>query len=208
MALIEQVTQMKNQGMDESQISENLQQQGFAPREVQDALGQSQVKNAVMGNEPQEAQSVPQESYSPQQEQYAPQENYSQEGYAPQAGGYPEAEGYGNYPAVQTGGTDNMIEISEQVFSEKIKKVDKNIHDLVEFKTLAGTKIDLFEDRIKRIEAMIDNLQIKVLEKIGSYGKELAKTKKEVAMVEDSFGKMVNRIADKPLRKKVHKKRK
>ena len=111
MALLEQVTQMKSQGMNDNQISENLQQQGFAPREIQDALGQSQVKSAVIGGEQQEMINAPQEQQYESQENYAPQEG----GYGPQTG-YSEGGNYGNYSGAETGGTDNIIEISEQVY--------------------------------------------------------------------------------------------
>ena len=221
MAVLEQVQQMKSQGIDEGQIIGKLQQQGISSGEIQNALNQYQVKEAVSGepmdnipapeNEgnyaPQQgyqdsygAQEIPQEGYAPQQNYEQPmqqQENYTNQEYAPQQG-YQDSYG---------GGTDNTIEVAEQVFSEKIKKTSKKVNDLVEFKTLTETKINNFEDRLKRIESMIDQMQIKILEKIGNYGKDLSKAKKEISMVQDSFGKMVNKIADKAPRKKVSKKK-
>ena len=58
--------------------------------------------------------------------------------------------------------------------------------------TLTQTKIDNIADRLKRIEATIDKLQMTILEKIGSYGNNLESIKKEMAMMQDSFGKVVN----------------
>ena len=223
MALLEQVTQMKDQGLGDDQIIENLQQQGSSPQEIQDALSQSQVKSAVAGE--QQSSRTPEEysvaggqapenpgaqdyggGYAPQAQEAGgesyPQENYEQ-GYESQS---PQQEGYGGYAGAESTGTDNMIEIAEQVFSEKIKKLDKKINEFSEFKTLIKTKVDSFETRLKRIETMIDQLQIKILGKISNYGRDLEKTKKEVAMVEDSFGKMVNKIADKSEKKIIMKK--
>jgi len=131
----------------------------------------------------------PQEEYVPSP-QYVPAQEYNQ-GYAPQ-------EIYDEY-ATSTGitDTDTMIEISEQVFSEKIKKIQKQVESMNEFKTLAETKIEYISARLKRIETVLDNLQSAILEKIGSYGSGLENIKKEMSMMQDSFGKMVGSLAEK-----------
>jgi len=130
----------------------------------------------------------PQEEYVPSP-QYAPAQEYNQ-GYAPQ-------EIYDEY-ATSTGitDTDTMIEISEQVFSEKIKKIQKQVESMNEFKTLAETKIEYISSRLKRIETVLDNLQSAILEKVGTYGRGLENIKKEMSMMQDSFGKMVGSLAE------------
>jgi len=50
---------------------------------------------------------------------------------------------------------------------------------------------------LKRIETSIDRLQSAILEKVGSYGRGLDSVKKEMGMMQDSFGKMVGVLADK-----------
>lgn len=114
--------------------------------------------------------------------QYPPQE-YS-ENYAPQQQDY---ESYA--PSYDS---DIMIEIAEQVFAEKIKKIQKHVDESEEFKTLTRIKIDDIAERLKRIETTIDKLQITILEKVGSYGKNLESTKKEMEMMQDSFRKIIN----------------
>ena len=109
-----------------------------------------------------------------------------------------------------------MIEVSEQVFSEKIREIQKKVEGMNEFKTLAQTKIEDIANRLKRIETTIDKLQIAILEKIGSYGKNLDGIKKEMSMMQDSFGKVVNQAVSAhkahtthktPSRKKTSKKK-
>ena len=210
MGILEQITQMKSQGRQDSEIIRCLQEQGVAPKDIQDAMSQAQIKNAVSGNSPEGMQSsiinqqqnyeyqnfAPQEAqapeYYPQQaENYQPipQETYSQD-YYPQ-----QTENYG-YSAGATD-TSSLIEISEQVFSDKIKKVQSTLDSLNEFKTLADTKLKLIEERLKRIESTIDQLQISILDKIGSYGDNLHSIKKEMSMMQDSFGKAINPLLDK-----------
>ena len=97
-----------------------------------------------------------------------------------------------SYAPTSTGVDSNtIIEIANQVFSEKIRNTEKRLEEIEEIKTLLQVKVDGMEDRLKRIEKMIDSLQIQVIEKVGSYGKELESTKKEVAMLGDTLGKTI-----------------
>ena len=47
MGTLDQITKMKKQGIAEEEIVNNLTQQGISPREINDALRQSQIKSAV-----------------------------------------------------------------------------------------------------------------------------------------------------------------
>lgn len=221
MTALEQIMQLKNQGMPDEQIISTLQQQGISPNEINTALSQAEIKNAVTRGENPEMQTTPpapNQNYSPQQPmaqeaqgQY-PQESYEQEP-AQQEEYYPQ-EGYEQGYAGQGAGFDSgtIMEIAEQVFSEKTKKIKTQIEELNEFKTLTKTKVENIDERLKKIESMIDKLQITILEKVGSYGQNLGEIKKEMSMMQDSFGKMINKVADKnstPInstKKKVSKK--
>jgi hypothetical protein len=230
MGILDQITQMKNLGKSEPEIIQVLQSQGIPPKEIQDYLGQAQIKMAVSGNNfqmedmqqsimdnppepgsnyppqysaqpqtggyPQQQANYPQEDLYQQtysQQNYYPQENYSyQESYPPQEAAY-APEGYGDAGE----DTNALIEISEQVFSDKIKKVQETIEILSEFKALTDAKVDTMEQRLKRIESTIDQLQISILDKVGSYGQNLSSIKKEMNMMQDSFGKIINPFLDK-----------
>jgi len=146
------------------------------------------------------------ESYPSQEQQYPQPPQYLPEGYSdsqqPQyQTGYPSQEYYPQqeygYPTAGISDTDTLIEIAEQVFFEKIKPIQKQIEDLNELKVLAQTKIENISERLKRIESNIDRLQSEILEKVGSYGRGLENVKREMGMVQDSFGKIVNTLADK-----------
>ncbi|MEX0920832.1 MAG: hypothetical protein WDZ62_01055 [Candidatus Pacearchaeota archaeon] len=109
-----------------------------------------------------------------------------------------EYENYGQDPyGYDSGSSDTMIEISEQVFTEKIKKIQEKVDEFNEFKNLAEEKINNVSERLKRIESSIDRLQADILEKVGSYGRGLEGVKKEMGMIQESFGKVVNTLADK-----------
>lgn len=121
----------------------------------------------------------PQEYYQeyPQQENYQeyPQEEYLQQNY-PSQGNYNEGIS-----------SEKIIEISNQVFNEKIKKIKERIDELIEFKTINQTKIDMFSERLKKVESTIDQLQAAILKKIGAYGGTLESIKEEMSMMRNSF---------------------
>jgi hypothetical protein len=47
MPLIEKISQMQQQGLNENQIIKQLREQGFSPKQIKDALEQSSVKSAI-----------------------------------------------------------------------------------------------------------------------------------------------------------------
>lgn len=217
MGILDQINQMKREGFSEQDIASTLQEQGISPASITDAFSQAKIKEVVEGENAMD-ESAFQETPSPfstpeapliQPPQYYPQEqSYEQPSYnqySPQQ----ETEYYPQegYETPQAGfGTDTIIEIAEQVFEEKIKKLSQQISAFKEFSAIAETKFSNFESRLKRIESIIENLQIKILEKVGSYGDGLDSIKKEMSMMQDSFSKTLPLIAKPHLEKSVKKK--
>jgi len=170
----------------------SMQQRGYVPMH-QEAEEENYAPQPI---EQQEEYSP--SLYSPAQQsqqspsyQYQPQE-YTQQEYAPQ-----EGYEYQTQTAQGAADTDTIIEISEQVFADKMKIISKQIESFNEFKTLSSIKIDNISERLKRMEMSIDRLQIAILEKIGSYGRGIDTLKKEMEMVQGSFSKIVNATAEK-----------
>ena len=232
MGVLDYVMQMKNSGNSDSEIIRFLQNQGVPPKEIQDALNQAQIKNAVYGEDMQqsimdysqspEAYPMPnQDTYIPQpnnlpqnqtaQPVYQPQQYPQQppqqyQTYQQQDNTYYPQETQEYYPQEQeytSSGTDTstLIEVAEQVFSDKIKKIEKPLDSLNEFRALSETKLKIMEEKLQRIESIIDSLQISILDKIGSFGSNLNSIKKEMEMMQSSFTKMVNPSADRNIRR-------
>lgn len=243
MGLLDQVSQMKKEGLSNEEITLKLQEQGVSPRTISDVFNQEKIKNAVSAEEQetfedytqrnpqaptlsqsnpalqktfyqpktQEVEQVEEGFYTPQEmispQEYAPNQipqEYEQQQY-PQQEYYPQ-EGYeGGYEGGYT--TDTIIEIAEQVFSEKIKKIERQIEQFNEFANLAQTKLSNNSERVKRIETIIDKLQIAILEKIGSYGQNIEGIKKEMEMIEDSFSKIIPELHKKAKEQKKSSKK-
>lgn len=84
MATLDRIIQMQNQGMSESDIVNGLKKEGISPREINDALSQAKVKNAVTqqdGTNEQQAQG----NFQGMQQSIMPQQGQ-------QGGGFPTGQ--------------------------------------------------------------------------------------------------------------------
>jgi hypothetical protein len=247
MGILEDINNMKNQGIEDKEITKKLQDKGASPKAIEDAFNQLRIKQAVSaepssgeeGMEPSIMKDVSKEPIAPTPQLYIPKtqeiEHETEEFYSPAPGpqvpqfnenpqvqqyqqgyqeAYPPQEGYDpqeGYFDQGVGGaydTDTVIEIAEQVFSEKIKREQKQIESLNEFATLVEARITNDHERIKRIEEIIDKLQAAILEKIGSYGRNIESIKGEMEMMQESFEKMVPILHEKSEQKKSSRQRK
>ena len=167
--------------------SQDYSQQQYSPPEPEVPVPTESPDSSQ--SQYQQGQYQQQGSYYDTPTEYYPQESYDQ--------GYSASGEYSPNYGTNVENTDTMIEISEQVFSEKMKTLQKQIQDLNEFKSLTQSKVDNMSDRLKRLESVIDRLQTSIIEKIGNYGSGLETVKKEIEMMQDSFGKIVGDLADK-----------
>lgn len=202
MPLLETVKQMQQQGMQDTEIAQKMQEQGYNPKEIDDAINQGRIKaavsepyeqngqEAVMSNSPnlemqpsvmspepnQPPQPQPQEYIYPveQQQQYQPQ--YAGEYSPPQTGISPET----------------ISEIAEQIVTEKFSEIKKLIGNIADFKTVTEAKISNMDSRLKKIESTIEKLQSSIIGRVGEFGQAVEDIKGEMSMMQDSFSKVVN----------------
>ena len=257
MTILDSVRQLKQQGYNDSDIIKTLQEQGVRPREINDALAQTKIKEAISQNSPidmtQELNDIqpgmepsmmipsPQEGDPSQRNQnyqdatQYPQDNQAypapaQEGYGDQTQGYPgydqtqgnggydQAQGYPSYDQTQGQGygdqnygnyygsnTDTVSEIASQIIDEKMTKTNKIIKDLIEFKTLIGAKVDRIDERLNRIESIIDQLQTMLMRKATEQEQNIEDIKTEMIGMQKGFGKIINPLVDKSRETEPHK---
>ncbi|MFA5020284.1 MAG: hypothetical protein WC533_04250 [Candidatus Pacearchaeota archaeon] len=222
MAMLEKVNQMKRQGMSDSEIIEVLQSEGVSPREINDAISQSRIKEAISNGNRQDTSPVPNfpgsedmsasimDQYSPQreyqegqyqQEQY-PEQGYSQNQIPPQTTEpqYPQ-EQYNEQPISGDYGagyqeygssTDVVSEITNQIIDEKMSKMNKTVANLKEIKILLDAKVEKIDARLTRIESVIDSLQNSLLRRTGEQAQNIEDIKTEMQGIQEGFGKVIN----------------
>lgn len=169
----------------QTQVSPPQEEDYYVPKQTQSAYSPQPPPAFGYG------QQSPQQ-YSPQ---YPPSQ-YSGGQYGGQEQSEEQFQGYDeNYQGEEYSGfsnsTDTMIEVAEQVFAEKVKKLSKELQDLNEFKTIFEIKVENINERLKRMEKNFDKMQLDILGKVSEYGKGLDYVKKELDMVQDNFGKVM-----------------
>jgi len=207
MALVNQIEQMKQQGMSENDIIRKLQDSGYSPLEINQAIEQSKIKTAVSQLnsdvvEKSQEENIPigmqqsiMESFEQQPTIEQPQQEYPQYKQYEQYQSYYPAQQQ-EYPQYQTTTVENMAEITEQIIEEKIDEMRKKIMEINAFRILTERRIKNLDERLKKIESFIQELEIKILGKIGSYSEDLQDIKKEIELMQDSFGKVINPLLD------------
>jgi hypothetical protein len=102
---------------------------------------------------------------------------------------------------------DTITEISEQIFSEKITEIRKHMDKVMDFKTTIEAKTESMEDRLKRIEKIIDTLQSSILRKVGDYVTNISDIKKELIETQKTFSKLVPEMKKYSSHKTTHKRK-
>lgn len=164
--------------------------QGFS-----DAQSASSAGMVPSQQEQQETEySGQQGDYSEMQPSMLGQEQEMQEaGYPGQMqqdyGAAPDA--YGAYPQYQpyqeAMSSDLITEISEQVVNEKLSIMQDRLENAIDFRTVAESRISSLNERLKRIEQIIDKLQVSVLQKVGEYMTNVGDLKQELRETQKSF---------------------
>jgi len=196
MNILDKINEMKKEGLDDSQISRRLREEGISPKEIDDALEQGQVKSAVY-----EEAAPPYPDFQPEIASHAETEDFEQPAIAMDYPQNPSGQEYGEYPDYQYQNappvdTEMISEIVEQILDEKTKEMQTDISELIKFKIEMQGAIDNIDYRLKRIEHTIDKLQTSILGTIGNYGKNISDLKREVQMTQESFSKVISPLAE------------
>ncbi|MEK6891252.1 MAG: hypothetical protein AABX03_03880 [Nanoarchaeota archaeon] len=158
---------------------------------------------------PQNPQDYSQQYPQEQSPQYPPQSQYSQENN--QSPDYSQ-----NYPYPQENqqesyyglNTETMSEIVEQLIQEKLIITNNAVAVLAEFKVLIEGKVDKIDQRLERIEKIIDQLQTSIIRKSSESSQDVEDIKTEMKMMQQGFSKMVNPLTDRSREMENHHKSK
>jgi chromosome segregation ATPase len=123
------------------------------------------------------------------------QQDYQQYGYQDpnQVQSYQDQAYNGQQYSSYSPSTDTITEISEQVVSEKLSRIKGDIEKLLDLKSTIDTKIDFLDQRLKRIEATIDKLQLAILQKVGEYVNNVQDLKTNLDETQKSFKSLLDK---------------
>jgi len=91
--------------------------------------------------------------------------------------------------------TELIEEIAEEIVTEKFSEFYTKVGDIASFKQDMQARIAELDERIKRIEAAFDKLQLAVVGKIKEYGESVKYLGTEMQALENSFSKILAPLA-------------
>ena len=152
---------------------------------------QDAIKSAVSQGSDEEMQ--PSMVAQPMETAGQEQQGYQSYGYSDQGQGYQDQSYGGQQYQSYSPSTDTITEISEQVVSEKLSKLKNDIDRLLDLRSTIDTKLDFLDQRLKRLEATIDKLQLSVLQKVGEYVNNVQDLKTNLDETQKSFKSLLDR---------------
>ena len=82
------------------------------------------------------------------------------------------------------------------MLAEKTKELNLKIKSVAEFKIRAEEDIADIKERLRRIEASMDNLQRAVITRIGEFGQSTALIHKDLDNLHGTVSKLMNPLVD------------
>jgi len=168
---MEQVMAMQQRGMDNNQISTELQRQGYNSSQIYEALNQMNISGPGMEQPPQQ----PQQNYS--LDQPIPVQPQEQQ---------PEA----------TPSKDQIEEIAEAIIDEKWKEFEDDVRKIIEWKERSEVRINNLDQQIKDVAASLSTLHKNILNKITDYDKNISDVGVEIKAMEKVFQKVLPSLTE------------
>ena len=173
---IDLVMAMRQRGMGNDQIIQELERQGYNSSQIFDALNQA----SLMGPNPgiDQSQNFPQQDFS--QEQFMPSQQPMEQDQQPQ-------------PQIDK---DQIEEIAEAIIDEKWKEFEEDLKVIIDWKEKTESKISKFEQEIADLAANISNLNRNITGKISEYDKNISSVGTEIKAMEKVFEKVLPSLTE------------
>ncbi len=171
---VDEVMRLRQQGVSNAKIIENLQRAGFKTHQIFDALNQAEIGRSgdAIGGAPyfNEQQSNPPQMQMPA----LPQEVEL------------------NEPQQQEASYDEKIEeIAEAIIEEKWNELLKDINKIIEWKTTMEANMKALEQRQVELKQSFDSLQKAILSKVNDYDQNITDVGTELKALEKVFQKIL-----------------
>ena len=170
---------MRQKGLSNDQIIQNLKAEGYKTHQIFDALNQADIKKGIEFETPQKGDNMPEEPYPGQP---APPEQPTE---YPQP--YPEQGPY--FEAAP--GREQIEEIAEAIIDEKWSDLMKNVDKIIEWKDKTEARIVAIEQQFNDLKENFDRLHASILEKVGQYDQNLQNVATDIKALEKVFQKIL-----------------
>lgn len=182
---VDQIKSMKAQGMDNNQIIQALQNDGFSSTDIFDAMNQADRLPA--GDIDQGGIPPPPTSGG---DMGGMQSNMPPPGFPGPGslGGAPPPSPGGN---MGFGGDVSTEELVEAIIDEKWNELVKDMQKIVEWKNSTNNKIIQMEQKFSDMKSEFERLQAAIISKVEDYDKNIINVGAEVKAMEKVFSKVL-----------------
>ncbi len=183
---VEDILRLRQQGLNNNQIIQTLQRNGYKIHQIFDAMNQAELKLA--GPQQQGIQEPPQE--------LPPEQEMLPEGLEP----LPEQEPmqqeqfeqpYPQYEQPAAAADAQVEELVEAIIDEKWKEIEKDIRKIVEWKGAVETRMKEIEQKLDGLTGKFEELHTAVLTKVSEYDKNIVNVGTEIKAMEKVFKKVL-----------------
>ncbi|MEM4318416.1 MAG: hypothetical protein QW244_01000 [Candidatus Pacearchaeota archaeon] len=198
--LLDVIKELKRYGYSDDQIIAYLQQQGFNPKEILDAINKAKVPKEVVEEE--RAPSIMEMEAPAPAAQPAPTAEISA---GPPTAAAPEVipsvpfaaeaptTAMAQYPAIDIETIETM---AEEIINEKWEMLKRRVGDIEDLKKQVEVRISNIEERIKKVELNLDKIYLLILKRQEEQVKEIAAVGKEVDMLSEAFSKILTPLTE------------
>ncbi len=158
---IDEILRLRQQGLNNNQIVQALQRNGYKLHQVFDAMNQADLKSAAP--QPPPLMDEPQLEPAPQSVTDA-EESYSDE---------------------------RIEEVAEAIIEEKWNSIVKEINKIIDWKNKLEARIEAIEKREEEIKKDFESLHQGVSDKVSSYDKSISEVGSDVKAIESIFKKIL-----------------
>lgn len=193
---INDILQMKQQGLSNNQIIQNLQRAGYTNTQIFDSMNQADTKMAVEGAQPGVLQQAPvQEPQPPQQPQPSPQMFTQPPSDIPSntfTNPSPTPSSTRDLsPGSYSDSSVKTEELVEAIIEEKWSELIKDVNKIVEWKNKMESKISELEIQLETLKDSFSDLNKAVVGKVNDYDKHILEVGSDIKAMEKVFSKVL-----------------
>ena len=209
---ISDIMQMRQQGLSNNQIIQNLQRQGYSNTQIFDAMNQADTKMAVEGMQPFFTQ--PDVSNNAFQQPQFPQAQEGEVLFTKPGSGMAVNEAGSSVfqqpqvadqqpmqqEAVQyTQSRENQIkveELVEAIIEEKWEELLKDVNKIINWKNKVEQRISDMEVTVEHLKESYSDLQRAIMGKVNEYDRHIMEVGSEIKAMEKVFSKVLPVFAE------------
>jgi len=193
---VNRVVELRNQKMMDNQIVQTLEQEGYMPTQIIEAINQANLQQNRTGGT---IENVPQQQYTEPLQEQQMQQDYDM----------PMQQPMGDFN-MPPGTVELMQEIAEKIIEEKWHALYNEVMQIFNWKVKVESNISELNAKIDSLNQNINNLQQGILGKIKEYDSNIQEFGSEIRAMDKVFKNFVPQMKEtiselNMAAKKIHK---